>query len=92
MNPVNALLGSTDPRINLASLAELGQVSSPLGLSFQLILRNAFLRAPCSPSGGGRRMGLSYFHSYPCITQMCQTANIQADFQSCQLLQINVFN
>lgn len=55
----SALLGSADPRINFASLVELGQVSSPFGLVFPLIVRNDFLRAPCSPSGVGKRADLS---------------------------------
>ena len=79
----SALLGSADPRINFASLMELGQVSSPFGLGFLLIVRNDFLRAPCSPSGVGRRIDLSYFHLHHCVTQVCPIANIQSDLQSC---------
>lgn len=51
-----------------------------------------FPRAPFNSPGAWRRMDLSYFNSYLCVTQVFQATNFQADFHICQFLWINVFN
>lgn len=88
----NALSGSTDPGISLASLAELGQVSFPLGLSFPLILKKEFLKALCSPPGvGGEWVCLSPTHtlaSLKCVELLTsrQTFRVASFYESMYLI------
>ena len=60
MNPMNALLGSTDPRINLASLVELGQVSSCFEL-FSTYFKECVSQGPLQPFWGWEENGFVLF-------------------------------
>lgn len=77
MNPVNALWAPQTLELTLFSLVELGAKFLPV-CCFQIYFMNAF-QGSLQPSGGGSIMGHLISTMSP-ITQICQVANIQADF------------